>query len=79
MHCLKNVSYSLNLVLDPRHNVASRSTDYSTSPFQCSFVDSYWKEFSVVDMSLQFKHSQTAEAVDDYGIWVKWTRLRKAA
>ena len=27
-------------------------------------------------MSSQFKDSQTAEAVDEYGIWAKWTSLR---
>ena len=26
-------------------------------------------------MFSQFKDSQTAEAVDEYGIWAKWTRL----
>ena len=30
MHCLKNVSYSLNFVVDFGHNAASRST----SPFR---------------------------------------------
>ena len=27
-------------------------------------------------MFSQFKDSQTTEAVDEYGIWAKWTRLR---
>ena len=75
MHCLKNVSYSLNLVLDPGHDAASRST----SPFRMLVrrqLERVWKEFSVVDMFSQFKDSQTAEAVYEYGIWAKWTRLR---
>ena len=35
-----------------------------------------WKEFNVVDMFSRFRNSQTAEAVDEYGIRAKWTRLR---
>ena len=36
-----------------------------------------WKGLTVVDMSVsQFKDSQTAEAVDEYGIGAKRTRLR---